>query len=82
MASLHVRAQRWLNDQSKKNNRYTFDQALREVEQRDERDKSRALAPLIISQGAMIIDNSTLTIEQTIESMLAIIEHSKNKKPN
>ncbi len=40
---------------------------------RDERDSQRAAAPLMIPLGAMVIDNSRLTAEQTSEVIIAEI---------
>jgi cytidylate kinase len=40
---------------------------------RDKRDKERKVAPLRIPKGAFVIDNSNLTIEQTVETFLSII---------
>lgn len=74
-AQSNVRALRWLNDQIKKGNKMvTFDQALITIQERDNRDMNRPHAPLKIAADDIIIDNSTLTIEQTIATMLTIIK--------
>jgi cytidylate kinase len=41
---------------------------------RDERDSQRAAAPLMIPLGAMVINNSTLTSEETSGRIIAEIE--------
>jgi cytidylate kinase len=73
-ASVEVRAQRWLNDQKKYDNHYTLQQAIEKITDRDQRDKVRSIAPLVVSQGAIVIDNSLLTVQQTFEKMVALVE--------
>jgi 3-phosphoshikimate 1-carboxyvinyltransferase len=41
-----------------------------DLEARDERDKNRAVAPLKPAEDAMLLDNSALTIEQSVEEVL------------
>jgi cytidylate kinase len=48
-------------------------QTKQEIESRDERDRSRALAPLVPAADAERIDSSSLTVEQVLERMLATI---------
>ncbi|MDD1622168.1 MAG: (d)CMP kinase [Methylococcaceae bacterium] len=48
-------------------------QITREIEERDRRDSERATAPLIIPQGAHVIDSSTLTIQQVIDVVVDLV---------
>ena len=41
--------------------------------QRDKLDSSRAVAPLQVAPGAMVVDNSTNTPEQTVKIILDTI---------
>jgi len=50
-----------------------LDQTRQEILNRDERDRSRDVAPLIAASDATLIDTSMLTVEQVIERMLAVI---------
>lgn len=61
-----VRADRMLADPERKAQGMTHEQALHEVIMRDERDMTRAVAPLTVPQGATIIDNSDLNFDQTL----------------
>jgi CMP/dCMP kinase len=76
-AALDVRAKRWQKDQKTKGKDVSFDEACNEVEIRDERDTTRAVAPLIIPEGAIILDDSNLNQEQVLEKMLQEIEKIK-----
>jgi len=40
------------------------------MRERDARDIERAVAPLLPAQDAHVVDSSTLTIEQTVQSIL------------
>ena len=68
-ASLDVRANRKVLDYSK-----PFDVVKRELIERDKRDKSRAISPLVIPQDAIVIDNSDLTKDETLQKLLSYIK--------
>jgi cytidylate kinase len=75
-ASIEVRAQRWLQDQQEKyNNHFSLEQAITIITDRDKRDRTREIAPLVIPENAIIIDTSDMTIEQTIEKMFEYIKN-------
>ncbi len=44
-----------------------------EIEQRDQRDRERAVAPLVAPEGALYLDSSDLSIEQALESVLNLV---------
>jgi len=44
-----------------------------EIEERDRRDRERAAAPLTIPDGALIIDSSSLSIQQVIDQVMALV---------
>jgi cytidylate kinase len=48
-------------------------QTKQEIEARDERDRSRAIAPLVPAADAEVIDSSALTVEQVLDRMMAKI---------
>ena len=66
-ADLCVRAKRWQSDQGKQGNIVSFEQAVAAEQQRDKNDSEREYAPLVIPEGAIVIDTSYLTLEQTEE---------------
>ncbi len=74
-ASVAVRAERWRKDQERYNNYVSHEQAVKLITERDERDKNRVIAPLIVPENAIVIDTSDLTIDQTIEKMIKYINH-------
>lgn len=44
-----------------------------DIETRDQRDRSRAIAPLVPAEDAEVIDSSSLTVEQVINRMMGKI---------
>jgi len=72
-ASVSIRAQRWRKDQEKYGNHFSQEEAIAIITDRDERDKNRAIAPLIVPHNAVIIDTSELNKEETVEKMMTII---------
>ena len=51
-----------------------MEETISDVKKRDFEDKNRSLSPLIIPKDALVIDNSNLTIDETIE---LIVENLK-----
>jgi CMP/dCMP kinase len=66
-ANPEVRALRWQRSQEKKGNRLPFDIALKEVNRRDERDKTRLTAPLIEPCDAVNIDSSDKSMDEVVK---------------
>ena len=79
-ASVAVRAERWRKDQERYNNYVSHEDAIALITERDDRDKNRAIAPLIIPQNAIIIDTSTATINQTIEKMMQYVNDAASSE--
>src|SRR5437773_1152854 len=50
------------------------DQTLREIRERDQRDASRDVAPMKPAPDAVLVDSSTQTIDEVVESMARIVE--------
>ncbi|MDZ4289930.1 MAG: (d)CMP kinase [Prosthecobacter sp.] len=44
-----------------------------QVAERDRMDSTRKTSPLVVPEGAVVIDNSRLTLEQAVESVLALL---------
>lgn len=72
-ASDTVRARRRLAELLEKGEKTTYEQVLQDIRQRDKQDSTRAIAPLRRAQDAVTLDTSELTVEQSIEAMLAIV---------
>lgn len=78
-ASVIVRAKRWQGDQASQGKSYSLEQSIKEITSRDDRDLSREISPLIQAQDAVRIDNSELSIAQTVALMLDYIAIKKGQ---
>ena len=47
-----------------------FERLLSEIKERDDRDRNRAVAPLVPAADALVLDSTELNIEQVIEKAL------------
>ncbi|MBO5229668.1 MAG: (d)CMP kinase [Clostridia bacterium] len=73
-ASLEVRAKRRKADLDAKGEEYSLLEVMAQVKERDEQDMNRAIAPLRQAPDAIYIDNSNLTLEQTIDTLAKYIK--------
>ncbi len=76
-ASDEVRAERRLKELLAKGQDVTFDEVLSDMRARDHADSTRAAAPLKQADDAVLLDNSELDMEGTIERALEIIAAAK-----
>lgn len=54
--------------------RYTFEEVLVAMKERDTQDMNRAIAPLTIAEGAIVIDNTNLSVQETVDLMMEFVE--------
>ena len=69
-ASAEERAQRRMLQLQEKGFDVNFERLLSEIKERDDRDRNRAVAPLVPATDALVIDSTGMTIEQVIEKSL------------
>ncbi|MFI0347438.1 MAG: (d)CMP kinase [Chthoniobacterales bacterium] len=50
------------------------------IAERDQSDRTRALAPLVIPRGAIVIDTTTMSIEEVLEKILMHLNHHEQFK--
>ena len=50
-----------------------FAVTLREIRERDQRDASRDVAPMVPAKDAILVDSSTQTLEQVVDSLVAAV---------
>ena len=72
-ANLKVRAERRFNQFVKDKKDISYEQVLRDLQERDVQDKNREHSPLLKPKGALIIDNSDYNFEETINIVKNII---------
>ncbi|MBL8288421.1 MAG: 3-phosphoshikimate 1-carboxyvinyltransferase [Rubrivivax sp.] len=70
-ANAAQRAERRYKQLISKGIQASIDSLRADLERRDERDKNRAVAPLKPAEDALLLDNSDLTIEQSVAQVLS-----------
>lgn len=75
-ASADVRANRRYKQMLSSGKEASLSEILKDIKDRDERDRNRPVAPLVPADDAVIIDSSDMTIDEVVKEALAII-HSK-----
>ena len=73
-ANLKKRAERRMKDYEKLGKEISMEELLKDIEKRDRQDMERENSPLIITQDAIVLDNSDMTFEETVTKMLEIIK--------
>ncbi|MDO6684720.1 MULTISPECIES: (d)CMP kinase [unclassified Agarivorans] len=73
-ASAAERAQRRYNQLQDKGFDVSFDHLLSEIEERDQRDRNRSVAPLVPAQDALVIDSTSLSIDEVVSMSIAFID--------
>ncbi|WP_026958003.1 MULTISPECIES: (d)CMP kinase [Aliagarivorans] len=71
-ASAEERAQRRYNQLQSKGFDVSIERLLSEIKERDHRDRNRSVAPLVPAEDALVIDSTSLSIEEVVQ---AAIEH-------
>jgi CMP/dCMP kinase len=72
-ASAEERASRRYKQLKEKGNDVSILKITSEIEERDRRDRERAIAPLIPAENAFYIDSSKMTIEEVIAQVLSLV---------
>ena len=73
-ASADVRARRRVLQLEKAGKDADFEQILKDIKDRDDRDRNRPVAPLVPAADALVIDSSDMSIEQVVEMAMAEIK--------
>lgn len=78
-ASAECRAERRYNQLKSKGVSANMRALLDSIKARDERDRTRSVAPLVPAEGAFVVDSSNLTIEEVLSQVL---DFAAEKLPN
>jgi len=72
-ASTEVRAERRYKERLERGEAVTREEVARELGTRDENDRGRAIAPLLVAEDAKIIDTTLLSTSEVVDIILAEI---------
>ncbi|MEM4259582.1 MAG: (d)CMP kinase [Candidatus Pacearchaeota archaeon] len=70
IADLNIRVQRRLQQLKKNGINSTFEEVLKETQERDRRDTERQASPLTRVPDAYVLDTTNLSIEETVEQVV------------
>ncbi len=73
-ADVTVRARRRVEQNEQKGIKSDYDEILKDIIKRDDDDKKRKIAPLVILPQSIVLDSSNKTPEQTVEEILCIMK--------
>ncbi|MCG9682800.1 (d)CMP kinase [Vibrio sp. Isolate23] len=73
-ASAEERANRRLKQLQGKGLDVKFDDLLSEIQERDDRDRNRPVAPLRPAEDALLLDSTSMSIDEVVEKALQYIE--------
>ncbi len=81
-ADIKIRTERRYKDFLKKGKNISFEEVLKELEERDKRDREREIAPLKKSKDAYFIDTTNKSIDEQVFEILKIVYKKiyKNKE--
>ncbi len=74
-ASVEARALRRVKELEQKGLSTSYEEVLADMIERDKNDRERAIAPAIAAEDAIILDNSDLDAEETLNAIIEIIEN-------
>lgn len=72
-ASLKARTERRVKELLEKGQDVTYEQIYAEIEARDMQDRTRDVAPAIPAEDAVMLDNSDMTVEESIAFIRALL---------
>ena len=72
-ASLEERARRRLRDFLTNDENISYDEVIKQLQKRDQRDKERSVAPLIVAKDAHLIDTTNINKEETLEIASSLV---------
>ena len=73
-ASAEERTKRRVKQLQEKGFNANFDEILAEIKERDFRDRNREIAPLVPAKDALVLDSTSLSIDEVIQQALSYVE--------
>ena len=79
-ASPEARAKRRYEELMAKGIKITYEQVFNEMAERDKNDSTRAIAPCVQAEDAILLDNSELTAEETVDAVITIVKKEQKRR--
>ena len=78
-ASIEERAKRRYKEMQEKNINMSYEEVEENIRKRDENDKAKEIGALKKAEDSIVVDTTSLTIEQVVEEIIEIINNEKIK---
>ena len=78
-ATIEVRAMRRLKQLRYNGEEHTLEEILKDVQKRDDQDSNRKVAPLKLADDGILVDNSEMSFEQTLDYLSELFYKNKKK---
>ena len=79
VASAEARAERRTHELAEKGMPANYEDVLREMKERDAQDSGRAIAPAIPAPDAIHLDNSGMSVEESVQAVITLLAPHMNK---
>lgn len=79
-ATAQERANRRFKELSEKGDKSTYEEVLRDIEQRDYEDINREIAPLKKAEDAVEVDSTNMSFQEVVDEIYRIINEKTSKK--
>ena len=76
-ASIEERAKRRYKENQEKNIDMTYEEVYESIRKRDENDKAKEIGALKIAEDSVIVDTTSLTIDEVVDKIIEIIKEKK-----
>jgi CMP/dCMP kinase len=81
-ATPEVRAERRWKEHLEKGDNVTLAEVVKEVYDRDRRDRERKVSPLVRASDAVLVDNTAMDIEETARVIVMLVKERQNRAVN
>ena len=78
-ASIEERAKRRYKEMQEKNIGMTYEEVIENIKKRDENDKAKDIGALKKAEDSIVVDTTSLTIEQVVEKIIEIIKNKNSR---
>lgn len=79
-ASPEARAKRRYEELKSRGKEVSYEQVYTEMVERDKNDSTRDIAPCVPAEDAIMLDNSDINFEQTVDAVIKIVNKAKKKQ--
>ena len=77
--TIQERARRRFLEEQTKGSKITIEEIEKQIAERDEIDRNKKIAPLVVPKGAIVIDSTNLTIDEVVDKIVVLYQNLKKQ---